>query len=389
MFSADTLQQALVQDYGRLCTLANKILQDSHLAQDAVQESWLRLNRARPDTTDAEKLRHLLLVTVRHTALNMRRSRRAEPAEDAVFAALPDAGPLPQEKLERSEAVRCLLAAMQALEETDRAILQLQYGQGMTGAQIAAALGLHAATVRQRSRRARQAETITGTGGPDLMKEPLDELLVQACAAQQRADLAALEQLEPANVPMPFVPQVCRTPRRLLKTVIIAAVCAVLATTAYAFWPRVAVILEGSRAYLAVQEAPQNSIPMEQMQLTWLPDGCTVTWDDSTYQEYGAYSCLIDNGKQSKEHQVLGIAQMPLENKVNIQGRGPDDAITEEDKANIEQQIMIVDDIAALTAEQIEDCSVVAWAAGDSYYVASVYRWQDKAEVVEILQGIR
>ena len=117
MFSADTLQQALVQDYGRLCTLANKILQDSHLAQDAVQESWLRLNRARPDTTDAEKLRHLLLVTVRHTALNMRRSRRAEPAEDAVFAALPDAGPLPQEKLERSEAVRCLLAAMQALED--------------------------------------------------------------------------------------------------------------------------------------------------------------------------------------------------------------------------------------------------------------------------------
>ena len=55
MFSADTLQQALVQDYGRLCTLANKILQDSHLAQDAVQESWLRLNQARPDTTDAEK----------------------------------------------------------------------------------------------------------------------------------------------------------------------------------------------------------------------------------------------------------------------------------------------------------------------------------------------
>ena len=51
------------------------------------------------------------------------------------------------------------------------------------------------------------------------MKEPLDELLVQACAAQQRADLAALEQLEPANVPMPFVPQVRRTPRRLLKAV--------------------------------------------------------------------------------------------------------------------------------------------------------------------------
>lgn len=58
MFSADALQQAFIQDYGRLCALADRILQDSHLAQDAVQESWLRLNRARPDTTDAEKLRH-------------------------------------------------------------------------------------------------------------------------------------------------------------------------------------------------------------------------------------------------------------------------------------------------------------------------------------------
>ena len=221
------------------------------------------------------------------------------------------------------------------------------------------------------------------------MKEPLDELLVHACAAQQQADLATLEQLAPANVPMPFVPQVRRTPRRLLKAAMIAAVCAALVTTVYAFWPEVAVILEGSRAYLAVQEAPQTDIPMEQMQLTYVPEGCTVAWDDSTYQKYGVYYCLIDNGKQGREQQLLGIAQMPLENKVNIQGRGLDDAITEEDKANIEQQIMIVDDIAALTAEQIEDCSVVAWTAGDSYYVASAYRWQDKAEVVEILQGIR
>lgn len=221
------------------------------------------------------------------------------------------------------------------------------------------------------------------------MKEPLDELLVQACAARQRADLAALEQLAPANVPMPFVPQVRRTPRAAAENSHHSRRLRSAGNNRLCLLAKSCRDPGGQPAYLAVQEAPQNSIPMEQMQLTWLPDGCTVTWDDSTYQKYGVYSCLIDNGKQSKEHQVLGIAQMPLENKVNIQGRGPDDAITEEDKANIEQQIMIVDDIAALTAEQIEDCSVVAWTAGDSYYVASVYRWQDKAEVVEILQGIR
>lgn len=156
MFSADTLQQALVQDYGRLCTLANKILQDSHLAQDAVQESWLRLNRARPDTTDAEKLRHLLLVTVRHTAPEHAAEPAGRTGRRCSICRPAGCWPAAAGKLERSEAVRCLLAAMQALEETDRAILQLQYGQGMTGEQIAAALGLHAATVRQRSRRARQ-----------------------------------------------------------------------------------------------------------------------------------------------------------------------------------------------------------------------------------------
>lgn len=220
------------------------------------------------------------------------------------------------------------------------------------------------------------------------MKEPLDELLVQACAAQQRADLIALEQLEPANVPMPFVPQVRRTPR-LLKAAMIAAACAVLATTVYAFWPEVTVILEGSRAYLAVQEAPQTDIPMEQMQLTYVPEGCTVTWDDSTYQKYGVYYCLIDNDKQGREQQVLGIAQMPMKSKVNIQGSGPDDAITDEDEANIAQQFVLVNDIAALTAEEIQDRSVVTWAAGNSYYVASVHRWQDKDELVKILQGIR
>lgn len=220
------------------------------------------------------------------------------------------------------------------------------------------------------------------------MKETLDELLVQACAAQQCADLTALEQLEPANVPMPFVPQVRRTPR-LLKAAMIAAACAVLATTVYAFWPEVTVTLEGSRAYLAVQEAPQTDIPMEQMQLTYIPEGCTVEWDDSTYQKYGVYYCLIDNGKQGREQQVLGIAQMPMKSKVNIQGSGPDDAITEEDEANIAQQFVLVDDIAALTAEEIQNHSVVTWAAGNSYYVASVYRWQDKDELVKILQGIR
>lgn len=68
---------------------------------------------------------------------------------------VPDSAPLPQELAERDEQVRALLAAMQTLEETDRSILQLQYGQGLDSRQIAGVLGIKAATVRQRARRAR------------------------------------------------------------------------------------------------------------------------------------------------------------------------------------------------------------------------------------------
>ena len=138
------------------------------------------------------------------------------------------------------------------------------------------------------------------------MKEPLDELLVQACAPPQRAALGAREQREPPTVAKPIVAQGRPTPPPRLKNLIIAAVCAALVTTVYAFWPEVAVILEGSRAYLAVQEAPQTDIPMEQMQLTYVPEGCTVAWDDSTYQKYGVYYCRRDSGTQRSDRGSRG-----------------------------------------------------------------------------------
>lgn len=150
------LYQVFVRDYARLCVLAGRILGDDVLAQDAVQESWLRLCALpRLDTGDREKLRHLVVIAVRHTAYNMRRKKFPGLMDTQTMGMVPDSAPLPQELAERDEQVRALLAAMQTLEETDRSILQLQYGEGMDSRQIAGVLGIKAATVRQRARRAR------------------------------------------------------------------------------------------------------------------------------------------------------------------------------------------------------------------------------------------
>ena len=152
------LQDVFSQDYNRLCVTAYRVLHDKSLAQDAVQESWLRLCKVKSlDTSDAEKLRHLLVLVVRHTALNMNEKKHPDSMEDSTIACIPDGAEMPHETLEKREKIQRLLAAMENLEEIDQTILRLQYGQELTSKQIAVALGMHPAAVRQHAHRARLA----------------------------------------------------------------------------------------------------------------------------------------------------------------------------------------------------------------------------------------
>ena len=98
------LQDVFSQDYNRLCVIAYRILQDKSLAQDAVQESWLRLCKLKSlDTSDREKVRHLLVLVVRHTAFNMNQRKHPESMEDSAITLLPDNAEMPHEALERRE----------------------------------------------------------------------------------------------------------------------------------------------------------------------------------------------------------------------------------------------------------------------------------------------
>ena len=56
------VEQIFTKNYARLCAMATAILHDSSLAQDAVQEGWIRLHKAKQlDTSSGEKLEHLIL----------------------------------------------------------------------------------------------------------------------------------------------------------------------------------------------------------------------------------------------------------------------------------------------------------------------------------------
>lgn len=165
LFYRDLRERALAETYHRyyrqLCAVAASVLDgDTALAQDAVQEAWLRLNapgvRERIDTGDTSRLRGLLLVTVRNAARNLRRGKREQTLPEEGWAVFEDSSPGPAEQTEQEAAVAALRRGLQALPAADHDVLLLQYVQGYSAAEIAAVLGISEGAVRQRAHRARQ-----------------------------------------------------------------------------------------------------------------------------------------------------------------------------------------------------------------------------------------
>lgn len=156
----ETLARVYHARYARLCAVAAAVLGgDKHLAQDAVQEAWLRLNAPRVlETLDPapDRLAGLLLVTVRNAARNLRRGSRELTLPEEGWAVLPDPAPGPAEQTEQAAAVAALRRGLRALPAVDHDVLLLQYAYGCSAAQIAALLGVSEGAVRQRAHRARK-----------------------------------------------------------------------------------------------------------------------------------------------------------------------------------------------------------------------------------------
>lgn len=114
-------------------------------AEDAVQETFLRLLTTRPRFRDAEHEKAWLIRTTLHRAADLRRaaSVRDVPLTETLSADQP-------------EAEGDLLAAVRALPETYSAVIHLYYYEGYSIKEIARLLGVPAATVGTRLARGRE-----------------------------------------------------------------------------------------------------------------------------------------------------------------------------------------------------------------------------------------
>ncbi|MEV5503410.1 sigma-70 family RNA polymerase sigma factor [Nonomuraea fuscirosea] len=177
MHDNESLTAVFEAHRGRLRAVAYRMLGSVSEADDAVQEAWLRLNRA--DTGDVVNLGGWLTTVVARVCLNMLRSRetrREEPLEERLpdpVVSRADGTDPEQEALLADSVGFALLVVLQRLEPTERLAFVLHDMFAVPFDEIAAVIGRTSAATRQLASRARRR--VRGAAGerpdPDLSRQ--------------------------------------------------------------------------------------------------------------------------------------------------------------------------------------------------------------------------
>jgi RNA polymerase sigma-70 factor (ECF subfamily) len=159
--------------HGRLYSFLARLSGSRDVAEDLLEETWLRLvthaGRLDPET----HLRAWLFTVARHLHASYRRSRRIEELHTAALPTLwPSPSPrTPLEAAESSEAQRRLAAALASLPVHYREVLLLVGVEGLRPSEAADVCEISAEALRQRLSRARAllAERLAQAEAPALL----------------------------------------------------------------------------------------------------------------------------------------------------------------------------------------------------------------------------
>lgn len=143
-----TLEELFVALEGPLLCYALRYSKDREMAEDLVQEAFLRLHAQQGEVREP---RSWLYRTVHNLALNALRDSAREvpmthsahhesssPAEDEAV----DAQPLPDEQLARWEGIGLVRLGLQSLDARSRELLQLKFHENLSYKEISGRTGL-------------------------------------------------------------------------------------------------------------------------------------------------------------------------------------------------------------------------------------------------------
>jgi RNA polymerase sigma factor (sigma-70 family) len=142
----ETIEELFVALESPLLGYAGRLLADAAMAQDIVQEAFLRLHA---QFLQVREPRAWLYRTVHNLALNhQRRIIRLQPlnpvAPDGTSTAdgHADPQPLPDEQLARLEAGGLVRLSLETLDHRSRELVRLKFGEDLSYKQISARTGL-------------------------------------------------------------------------------------------------------------------------------------------------------------------------------------------------------------------------------------------------------
>ena len=160
MVERDWVTEQFEANRGHLRAVAYRMLGSRAEAEDALQEAWLRLNRA--DTSEVENLAGWLTTVVARVSLDMLRSRTSR-REESMGEFLPEAvqrdgeGTSPEDDAVMAEMVGpAMLVVLDTLAPAERLAFVLHDVFGVPFDEIAVILGRSSDAARQLASRARR-----------------------------------------------------------------------------------------------------------------------------------------------------------------------------------------------------------------------------------------
>jgi RNA polymerase sigma factor (sigma-70 family) len=183
----------------RLRAVAYRMLGSASEAEDAVQETWLRLTRADADAVD--NLSGWLTTVVTHVCLDMLRARKTRDQHAAPAAAegiVAASGPSdPEREVLLADAVgSAMMVVLDTLSPAERVAFVLHDLFAFSFEEIGAIVGRSAAATRQLASRARRR--VQGAGGREEELPSQREVAQAFMAASRDGDLdAVLAVLDP------------------------------------------------------------------------------------------------------------------------------------------------------------------------------------------------
>jgi RNA polymerase sigma-70 factor (ECF subfamily) len=146
----------LTKRYAELKARLTRVLRNSDLAGDALQDTWLRLRSQEEDDTAIQSPGAYLMRMAANAAVDIQRRQGQSLAYDEVSALLElaDPAPGPEHLAEARSDLQALVKILNRLPERQREVLVLVRWEGMPQQDVAKHLGVSLRTVELDLKRA-------------------------------------------------------------------------------------------------------------------------------------------------------------------------------------------------------------------------------------------